>query len=157
MTRWDSPLFTIIDEDLLPPLQGITDALVPWLTPKSTSVSSAPVRPHQATVLKPASQADFLQLLDRATNAVLDRVTEWLRDNADQGTKSGLIYIDDVETPLDLPLEMPAGNGSGPVTRAVLLRLKRHFVVLNRETPFGKTVQSVKSAFVDYLNDAMSD
>lgn len=45
MTRWDSPLFTVVDEDETPPVDEIWDALV------GSDGKGKTVRPNQATVL----------------------------------------------------------------------------------------------------------
>jgi protein KTI12 len=45
MTRWDSPLFTVLDEDATPPFDQIWEALV------GSDGKAKVVRPNQATVL----------------------------------------------------------------------------------------------------------
>jgi protein KTI12 len=45
MTRWDSPLFTVLDEDETPPFDQIWDAMV------GSDGKAKVVRPNQATVL----------------------------------------------------------------------------------------------------------
>lgn len=45
MTRWDSPLFTVLDEDEVPPCDEIWEALV------GSDGKAKVVRPNQATVL----------------------------------------------------------------------------------------------------------
>ena len=45
MTRWDSPLFTVLDEDETPPFDQIWEAMV------GSDGKTKVVRPNQATVL----------------------------------------------------------------------------------------------------------
>lgn len=45
MTRWDSPLFTVLYDDETPPLDAIWDALI------GSDRNSKTIKPHQATVL----------------------------------------------------------------------------------------------------------
>lgn len=45
MTRWDSPLFTVPDDDEIPPLDAIWEALI------GSDGSTKTIKPHQATVM----------------------------------------------------------------------------------------------------------
>ena len=45
MSRWDSPLFTVLDEDEIPPFEKIWEAIV------GSDGKAKVVRPNQATVL----------------------------------------------------------------------------------------------------------
>lgn len=163
MTRWDSPLFTVIDDDPQPPLAAIWTAICPWTASAgapgsgaaSTGSSSSAVKPNLATVLMPATDAEFLQHLDKATSAVLDAVTAWMKDQVEfgSGAVAGEVSIPDVEDVVHVPVEMPSG---GMVSRAVLLRIKRQFISLNRGHRLGGR-EEMKRAFVDYLNASFSE
>ena len=61
MTRWDSPLFTVLDEDETPPFDQIWDAMV------GSDGKAKVVRPNQATVLV----CIFFQPLYKALDSLL--------------------------------------------------------------------------------------
>ncbi|KAG7280038.1 hypothetical protein CRUP_030494 [Coryphaenoides rupestris] len=60
MNRWDSPLFTIQQEDTLP-FEGISDAVFKRKAPP----------PNQSTLSQPLSSTNFLYELDKVTQDVL--------------------------------------------------------------------------------------
>jgi tRNA uridine 5-carbamoylmethylation protein Kti12 len=57
MTRWDSPLFTVLDEDETPPIEQIWEAMV------GSDGKAKVVRPNQATVLVRKPSVCFVHAL----------------------------------------------------------------------------------------------
>jgi protein KTI12 len=139
MARWDSPLFTVLWDDESPPCDTIWDALIGSADGKTKVV----VRPNQATVLKPSSGEDYLYQLDRATQEVLGRISEWTKDHVGEG--GGEVRIDEEG---GLVVELPAGREVG---LPALQRLRRQFIALNRQN--AVSVARIKESFVGYLND----
>ncbi|KAF3933153.1 hypothetical protein ABW19_dt0205958 [Dactylella cylindrospora] len=128
MTRWDSPLFIIpwMDEDI--PGQEIWDAMV----------NNTAVKPHQATVLKPAAEANYLQVLDKTTQEV---VTAVLEHQKMQGA-GGSVVIPETSNTVELP--------PSQVALPQLQRIRRQFISFNRQHTVEKS--RLRDMFVEYLN-----
>jgi protein KTI12 len=142
MARWDSPLFTVLWDDETPPCDAIWDAMIGSADGKTKVV----VRPNQATVLKPSSGEDSLYQLDRATQEVLGKITEWMKDHAGEG--GGEVLVEDAESER-LAVELPANRTVG---LPALQRLRRQFIALNRQN--AVSASRTKESFVGYLNDS---
>ena len=136
MTRWDSPLFTVPYEDSAPPNGAIWEAIV------GSDGRAKVVRPNAATVLKPASEQNYLYELDKTTSEVISSITTWQQDHPGEG--SGQVPIPGSEQPLVLP--------ATPRSLPQLQRLRRQFTALNRQHTLTKA--RIRDLFVDYLNDA---
>lgn len=137
--RWDSPLFTVVWEDETPPCDAIWDAIV------GSSDSKKVVRPNQATVLKAPSSSDYLYLLDKTTQGVLNKILEWAKDHPGEG--GGEVVVGKVRGD-ELSVELPAEGVGLPA----LQRLRRQFITANRQNGVG--VERIEESFVGYLNDA---
>ncbi|KAF2122865.1 chromatin associated protein KTI12 [Lophiotrema nucula] len=135
MSRWDSPLFTVLDEDDTPPFDQIWEALV------GSDGKAKVVRPNQATVLKPATEQNYLYELDKTTSDILAQVMTYQKDHEGEG--GGEVSVPDVEKPIELP--------ATPMSLPQLQRIRRQFITLNRQHSFTKS--RIKEVFVDYLND----
>ncbi|KAF2269873.1 chromatin associated protein KTI12 [Lojkania enalia] len=135
MTRWDSPLFTVLDEDETPPFDQIWEALV------GSDGKAKVVRPNQATVLKPATEQNYLYELDKTTSDILAQIMAYQKDHVGEG--GGEISVPGVEKPIEFP--------ATPMTLPQLQRIRRQFITLNRQHSFTKS--RIKEIFVDYLND----
>lgn len=135
MTRWDSPLFTVLDEDETPPFEQIWEALV------GSDGKLKVVRPNQATVLKPATEQNYLYELDKTTSDILAQIMTYQKDHEGEG--GGEIIVQDVEKPIELP--------AMPMTLPQLQRIRRQFITMNRQHSFSKA--RMKQVFVDYLNN----
>ncbi|KAF1962213.1 RNA polymerase II elongator complex subunit [Byssothecium circinans] len=135
MTRWDSPLFTVLDEDETPPFDQIWEALV------GSDGKAKFVRPNQATVLKPATEQNYLYELDKTTSDILAQITTYQKDHPGEG--GGEVIIPEVSKPISLP--------ANPMTLPQLQRIRRQFITLNRQHNFSKS--RIKEVFVGYLND----
>lgn len=138
MARWDSPLFTVLWDDESPPSDAIWDAMIGSADGKTKVV----VRPNQATVLKPSSGEDYLYELDRATQEVLGKISEWTKDHSGEG--GGEVVLGDA-----LMVELPANRTVG---LPALQRLRRQFISLNRQN--AVSAARIKESFVGYLNDS---
>ncbi|KAK6332505.1 hypothetical protein TWF730_004170 [Orbilia blumenaviensis] len=128
MTRWDSPLFIVpwMDEDI--PGEEIWNAMV----------NNEAVKPHLATVLKPAAEANYLQVLDKTTQDVVSAVLEYQKTNG----AGGSVQIPEASTAIELP--------ANHVGLAQLQRIRRQFISFNRQHTAERT--RLKSMFVEYLN-----
>ncbi|KAJ9638815.1 kti12, chromatin associated [Coniosporium tulheliwenetii] len=136
MTRWDSPLFTVLYDDETPPFEQIWDAMV------GSDGKAKVVRPNQATVLKPATEQNYLYELDKTTSDILTQIMSWQKDHPGEG--GGEVAIPDVDRVIELP--------ASPTTLPQLQRLRRAFISLNRQHSLSKS--RIKDLFVDYLNDS---
>ncbi|KAF3047083.1 hypothetical protein E8E12_011089 [Didymella heteroderae] len=134
MTRWDSPLFIVVQEDEAAWCDQVWDALV------GSDGKAKVVRPHQATVLKPATEQNYLYELDKTTSDIVAHITTYQKDHPGEG--GGQINISDVERPLELP--------ATPMTLPQLQRIRRQFITMNRSHSFSKA--RMKEVFVDFLN-----
>ncbi|KAF1918515.1 chromatin associated protein KTI12 [Ampelomyces quisqualis] len=134
MTRWDSPLFVVVDEDATPPCEQIWDALV------GSDGKMKAVKPNLATVLKPASEQNYLYELDKTTSDIVAQIMTYQKDH--QGEGGGEIQVPDVEKPIELP--------ATPMSLPQLQRIRRQFLTMNRQHSLSKA--RVKQVFVDYLN-----
>ena len=136
MARWDSPLFTVVWDDELPPCTEIWDALI-----GSEEGGRKLVRPHNATVLRVPQGEDFLYELDKSTQGILNQILQWSKDHPGEG--GGEVTVGEGEGML---VELPAN----PVGLPALQRLRRQFITLNRQT--AVPVKRIKESFVGYLN-----
>ncbi|EPS43767.1 hypothetical protein H072_2243 [Dactylellina haptotyla CBS 200.50] len=127
MTRWDSPLFVVPWMDDIPG-EDIWNAMV----------NNDAVKPHLATVLKPATEANYLQVLDKATQDVVSVVLEHQKTNGPGGS----VAIPEASNKLELP---PTHIGLPQ-----LQRMRRQFISFNRQHTAEKS--RLKSMFVEYLN-----
>jgi protein KTI12 len=139
MNRWDSPLFTVPHEDADAPYEAIWDAMI------GSDGKAKVVRPNAATVLKPATEQNYLYELDKTTSEVISTITTWQQDHPGEG--GGQVLISGVEQPINLP--------ATATTLPQLQRLRRQFTALNRQHSLSKS--RIRELFVDYLNDAFGN
>ncbi|KAI9823761.1 MAG: hypothetical protein M1832_002318 [Thelocarpon impressellum] len=164
MTRWDSPLFTVLHDDATPPLERIWDALI-----GSEAGRLKTVKPNQATVLvrpfpprplrtqasahahrapqRAPTSSNALYELDRQTQDILSLILAHQRENSASGT----VAVPATSTPLELP--------ASPLSLPQLQRLRRQFVALNRQNVGGAGLGTARigCVFVDYLNDRFQE
>ncbi|KAH7092002.1 chromatin associated protein KTI12 [Paraphoma chrysanthemicola] len=134
MTRWDSPLFIVVEEDATPPGDQMWEALV------GSDGKMKVVKPNMATVLKPATEQNYLYELDKTTSDILAQILTYQKDHPGEG--GGEITVQHVEKPIELP--------ATPMTLPQLQRIRRQFITMNRQHSLSKA--RVKEVFVDYLN-----
>ena len=137
MTRWDSPLFTVLFEDERPPNEAIWEAMV------GSDGKGKVVRPNLATVLvsyvldisypgswvpvdwfgkenptnvyygqAPPTDSDYLYDIDRITQEIINSILEWQKSHPGEG--GGEVFID------GLSVQLPVA----PVGVPVLQRMK---------------------------------
>ncbi len=136
MSRWDSPLFTVPYDDAEPPYEAIWEAMI------GSEGKAKVVRPNTATVLKPASDQNYLYELDKTTSEIVAAISAWQQDHAGEGGDE--ISVPGAETKILLPL--------APPSLPQLQRLRRQFTTLNRQHSVSKG--RLRELFIDYLNDA---
>ena len=152
MTRWDSPLFTLIWEDDEERARAVFDDI--W--DAVAGEGRRQVRPNQATVQRSRDAGgDYLYVLDRETQDVVRRVLD--RQSEEGGDEI------EIETGAGtgggegrLLVELPAGKKVG---LPQLQRLRRAFIGLNRGGIGLEPIENlgparIRESFVRYLNDA---
>ncbi|KAM0334013.1 hypothetical protein ACHAQA_001033 [Verticillium albo-atrum] len=157
MTRWDSPLFTLIWEDEA----AQTEAVFAQLWDAVAGEGRKVVKPNQATVQRSRDAGgDYLYILDRETQDIVRRVLEG------QGEEGGGTVVvprggegtgaaRDAGAAGELTVELPGRKLGVPQMQ----RHRRAFVGLNRggiglEGVGEFTVTRMREGFVGYLNDA---
>jgi protein KTI12 len=141
MARWDSPLFTVLWDDEMPPCEAIWDAFVG----SEAEGGKKAVRPNQATVLKAPSSEGYLYELDRSTQDILNKILEWTKDHPGEG--GGEVSVGESGSE-ELVVELPAN----PIGLPALQRLRRQFISMNRQN--AVSVTRIQESFVGYLNDS---
>ncbi|KAK6329713.1 hypothetical protein TWF696_003580 [Orbilia brochopaga] len=131
MARWDSPLFIVpwMDEGI--PGEEMWNAMI----------NNEAVKPHQATVLKPAAEANYLQILDKATQDVVSAVVE----HQNMHGAGGAVIIPEASNKIELP--------ANHIGLPQLQRIRRQFISFNRQHTAEKT--RLKNMFVEYLNSEL--
>ncbi|KAF4994024.1 hypothetical protein FGRMN_6058 [Fusarium graminum] len=147
MTRWDSPLFTLIWQDDEAQTTKVFSDLWDAIAGEARKV----VRPNQSTIQRGREESgDYLYLLDRETSDVVKRIVEAQREGDD---------VDEVRIPSsseELVIQLPAGKKVG---LPQLQRLRRAFMGLHRggiglEAAGDMKASRLRDIFVTYLNDA---
>ncbi len=155
MTRWDSPLFTLIWEDDAAQTRAVFDKIWDAVAGDARKL----VRPNQSTVQRDKDPGgDYLYVLERETQDIVKRILERQADEGGgtvslprvNGAASG-----DTEAGEDLVVELPGKKVGLPQ----LQRYRRAFVALNRGgiglEAVGKLAAGrLRESFVGYLNDA---
>ncbi|KAK7415874.1 kti12, chromatin associated [Neonectria punicea] len=152
MTRWDSPLFTLIWEDDEQQTTKVFSDLWDAIAGEGRKV----IKPNQSTIQRGRDAGgDYLYNLDRETSDIVKRIVEAQRDDSDDirvpRSSGGSTQGDD-----GLAVELPAGKKVG---LPQLQRLRRAYMGLNRggiglETVGNMSAQRIRETFVRYLNDA---
>ena len=152
MTRWDSPLFTLIWDDDAHQTRQVFDQLWEVIAGDAKKM----VRPNQSTVQRDKDPGgDYLYVLERETQDIVKGILEKQQQGEDGGGEVSLPRSRDEEGE-PLVVELPAGKKIG---LAQLQRYRRAFVALNRGgiglEAVGKLAATrLRESFVGYLNDA---
>lgn len=152
MTRWDSPLFTLIWDDDETQTRQVFDQLWDVIAGDAKKV----VRPNQSTVQRDKDPGgDYLYVLERETQDIVKGILE---KQGDEGGEEVSLprSRDDEGGDEPLVVELPAGKKVG---LPQLQRYRRAFVALNRGgiglEAVGKLAAArLRESFVGYLNDA---
>ncbi|CCE64145.1 hypothetical protein TPHA_0G03040 [Tetrapisispora phaffii CBS 4417] len=160
LSRWDSPLFAILsNQDTAKEyFNDISSAI--FTSSKSLNnrdpLSRAFQKPNSVTLLKPASQTNFMQMLDMETTRVVKTIMNEVKIAQSIGSKYSprIIVSEDVKdinedgcVYVDLPV-------SG-VTLPLLQRLKRQFISLNKVRDMEK--DRIVHLFADYLTKHLNE
>ncbi|KAI0481629.1 chromatin associated protein KTI12 [Xylaria cf. heliscus] len=150
MTRWDSPLFTLIWEDGEEQSRQVFDSLWEAVAGETRKI----VKPNQATIQRGRNaDGDYLYVLDRETQDIVKRILE---QQGDEGGGDISIPRGGGQSGEDLVVELP---GSKKIGLPQLQRLRRAFMGLNRggiglEGIGNMGPSRIRESFVGYLNDS---
>ncbi|TDZ18490.1 Protein kti12 [Colletotrichum orbiculare MAFF 240422] len=148
MTRWDSPLFTLIWDDDEAQSARVFDDIWEAVAGAGKKV----VKPNQATVQRSRDAGgDYLYVLDRETQDVVKRVLEGQGD--EEGGEVRIPRASGGGGDVDLVVTLPGRKVGLPQ----LQRLRRAFVGLNRggiglEGVGNFSSERMRESFVGYLN-----
>ncbi|KAH8895104.1 chromatin associated protein KTI12, partial [Thozetella sp. PMI_491] len=148
MTRWDSPLFTLIWEDDDAQTREVFDRIWDSIAGEGRKI----VRPNMATVQRDRDPGgSYLYILDRETQDIVKKILEQQEDEG--GGVVRVLKGDGSEQ--ELELELPGKKVGLPQ----LQRYRRAFVALNRggiglDALGNMAVGQLRESFVGYLNDA---
>ncbi|KAG7130266.1 Protein kti12 like protein [Verticillium longisporum] len=149
MTRWDSPLFTLIWEDDDAQAKSVFASL--WEAVAGEGRKA--VKPNQATVQRSRDAGgDYLYVLDRETQDIVRRILE---GQGEEGGGTVSVPNGGGARARELTVELPGRKLGVPQMQ----RHRRAFVGLNRggiglEGVGEFTVTRMREGFVGYLNDA---
>jgi protein KTI12 len=154
MTRWDSPLFTLVWEDDEAQTRQVFDKMWDAIAGEGRKV----VKPNQSTVQRDKDPGgDYLYVLERETQDIVKKILE---RQPDEG--GGVVTLPrvnnaggDKEVGEELLVELPGKKVGLPQ----LQRYRRAFVALSRGgiglEAVGKLAAGrLRESFVGYLNDA---
>lgn len=128
--RWDSPLFTLIYDDVEIPADKIWDAVI----------LKKPPPPNKSTVSKPVSATNYVYELDKATLEIINAFVERQREFGPGGN------------PMVVPRsQTKVINPSRTITSSELRRLRKQFVTYNKMNT-TLDVDRLGDVFVEYLN-----
>lgn len=157
MTRWDSPLFTLIWEDGEEQARQVFDSIWEAIAGETRKV----VKPNQATVQRSRdADGDYLYVLDRETQDIVKRILERQGDEGGGevaiSRRGGAGGGQEGEEEEELVVELPASRKIG---LPQLQRLRRAFMGLNRggiglEGIGNMGTARIRESFVGYLNDS---
>ncbi|KAI2637388.1 chromatin associated protein KTI12 [Xylaria nigripes] len=149
MTRWDSPLFTLIWEDGEEQTRQMFDSMWEAIAGETRKI----VKPNQATVQRSReTDGDYLYILDRETQDIVKCI---LNQQSDEGGGEVIIPRGSGQSKEELVVELPASKKVG---LPQLQRLRRAFIGLNRggiglEGIGNMGPSRIRETFVVYLND----
>ena len=98
---------------------------------------------HTDHIQTTTTSSDYLYELDKITQEVLSRISEYLRDHP--GEEGGEVNIDK-----DLSLSLPPRL----VSLSQLQRLRRQFLALSRKHTIAR--ERIKGAFVEHLGEELN-
>lgn len=136
MTRWDSPLFTIVHSDPEPPFEAI------WNTLMGDEGQGLTVRPNPSTLAPAPTTASYLAELSKLTQQVLDVIVQ---QQADRGAGCEVIVSKTASLKLQLPISQ--------VNAGQLQRIRRQFINMNRSHILE--MERLEDIFVEYLSKAL--
>ncbi|KAI0127431.1 chromatin associated protein KTI12 [Xylariales sp. AK1849] len=154
MTRWDSPLFTLVWDDDEEQTKEVFDTLWDAIAGDGRKI----IKPNQATVQRSRDAGgDYLYILDRETQDIVKRILE---RQSDEGGDEIVVPKGSGDKDDNLVVELPAGKKVGVPQ---LQRLRRAFMGLNRGGIGLEIVGNlsgptrIRESFVRYLNDSFEN
>ncbi|ETS83684.1 hypothetical protein PFICI_05560 [Pestalotiopsis fici W106-1] len=151
MTRWDSPLFTLVWDDDEAQTKQVFDGLWDAIAGEGRKI----IKPNQATIQRSRDAGgDYLYILDRETQDIVKRI---LDQQSDEGGDEIVVPKGSGSGDETLSIELPAGKKVG---LPQLQRLRRAYMGLNRGGIGLETVGNlsgpsrIRESFVRYLNDS---
>lgn len=158
-TRWDSPLFPILttQDSINDYIEDIIMAIFSTSTNSRDALSKSLQKPNSATILKPASQSNFIQVLDSETSLVVRTIMNHIKTLQSIGNSNGSTRvivsegITDINDENCFYVDLP----TIAITLPHLQRLKRQFVNLNKLRDMDKA--RIVPLFADYLNKNLND
>ncbi|KAK4242417.1 chromatin associated protein KTI12 [Achaetomium macrosporum] len=153
MTRWDSPLFTLVWEDDEAQTRQVFDKIWDAIAGEGRKA----VKPNQSTVQRDKDPGgDYLYVLERETQDIVKKILE--KQSPEGGGVVSLPRVNNAgvgEAGEELVVELPGKKVGLPQ----LQRYRRAFVALNRGgiglEAVGKLAAGrLRESFVGYLNDA---
>lgn len=159
-SRWDSPLFPILttQDTIKDQIDDIFTAIFQTSSKNSRDPLSKSLQsPNSATTLKPASQSNFIQVLDSETSIVVKKLMDHVKMLQSIGNSLSLTRVIVSEGITDINdencsyVDLPASG----VTLSQLQRLKRQFVNLNKLRDMEKS--RIVPLFANYLNKNLNE
>jgi protein KTI12 len=151
MTRWDSPLFTLVWEDNEDQTKQVFDNLWDAVAGEARKI----IKPNQATIQRSRDAGgDYLYVLDRETQDIVKQI---LDQQSDEGGDEIVVPKSSGGGDEKLVVELPAGKKIG---LPQLQRLRRAFMGINRGGIGLESVGNlsgpsrIRDSFVRYLNDS---
>ncbi|KUI65601.1 Protein kti12 [Cytospora mali] len=148
MSRWDSPLFTLIWDDDEAQTRKVFDDMWEAIAGEGRKL----IRPNQATVQRSRDAGgDYLYVLDRETQDIVKKILE---QQSEEGGGEVRISKNGEAGGDTLIVEMPGKKVGLPQ----LQRYRRAFMNMNRggiglEAVGNMAVSRMRESFVGYLND----
>lgn len=164
--RWDSPLFPVLStqDSLQSCIDDVCSALFRTAATAGADDHRDPLSralqcPNSSTVLKPASQSNFIQVLDSQTSAVVRKIMDHVRLAASVGGGAGgggarVIVTDhftDVNDERCCFVDLPPRG----VTLPHLQRLKRQFINFNKLRDLDQ--DRIVPLFAEYLEKNLNE
>lgn len=149
MSRWDSPLFTLIWDDQEAQTSKVFDDMWEVIAGEGRKL----IRPNQATVQRSRDVGgDYLYVLDRETQDIVKKILE---QQSEEGGGEVKISKNGEAGGDTLVVEMPGKKIGLPQ----LQRYRRAYMNMNRggiglEAVGNMAVSRMRESFVGYLNDA---
>ncbi|CCH62786.1 hypothetical protein TBLA_0I01260 [Henningerozyma blattae CBS 6284] len=159
--RWDSPLFPIMatQDSIGDFFEDITRAV--FNNGKSSDGRDPLIKSFQksnaVSILKPASNSNYIQLLDSQTSKVIKIITDYIKMKKSIGetTFGGRIIVSEVSDINDERcafVDLPYTNS---ISLPMLQRMKRQFVKLNKLRSIDN--DRIVTLFASYLTKQLSD
>lgn len=154
MTRWDSPLFTLVWDDDAEQTKQVFNNLWDTIAGEARKV----IKPNQATIQRSRDAGgDYLYVLDRETQDIVKQI---LDQQSDEGGDTIVVPNGSDKSGQNLVVELPTSKKVG---LPQLQRFRRAYMGMNRGGIGLEGVgnhagpSGIRESFVRYLNDAFEN